>query len=202
MLLTRKKLLVTGIVVACAVSGSFFGATFAGAAGTPPVAAFSSGPAPAATDQSYIDNLASDVAQTAPGATNNNGTPLTSEARDLISNAGPDHDTLGAFPTSSGAVCFEVLAAGACGRVDSSAPFGAGITFGILTTRNGGTRVYGVASDDVAKVDVVINGTDYPATLSNNGFYFALPVGVTSDEIQSVISTWTDGTVHTFPVHG
>lgn len=204
MRLTRRGLLIIGLLVCCATAGTLVGATLAGASGvgTSPVAAFTSSSAPPATDQTFIQGLAADEGTPNPGTSANPvGTPLPAQARDLIANAGPAHDTLGAFPTSSGEVCFEVLGAGDCGNVNGGEPYGAGISFGILGTRTGGTRLYGVASDYVAKVDVEIAGTDYPATLSNNGFYFALPDGITSDHIQSVVATWKDGSVHTYPMH-
>ncbi|HZS29997.1 MAG TPA: hypothetical protein VFA37_01930 [Gaiellaceae bacterium] len=202
----RRKIAILALISSCAVGATLLGAAFAGVStgnGAGPISAFASSSVPTATDESYITELAADVGNVAPGiAPGHNGTPLPDQARDLIENAGAAHDTLGAFPTSTGEVCFEVLAAGDCGRVDGSAAFGTGITFGILSTRSGGTRLYGVAADNVAQVDVEIGGTDYPATLRNNGFYFALPDGVDSGQIQNVVATWTDGTIHKFPMGG
>jgi hypothetical protein len=201
MRLKQKGLLVAGLVGCCAAGGTLAGTKLASGAGTPPIAAFTSASVPTATDQADIQSLAGDLGPVGPNMPNNDGAALTGAARDLISNAGPDHEALGAFPTSSGEVCFEVLAAGTCGKVDGSDPYGAGIVFSILSTRDGGTHVYGVAADKVVKVDVEIDDTEHPATLSNNGFYYALPDGVGSSQIQNVIATWTDGSVHEFPVH-
>lgn len=201
MFLTRKRLLVGGIVVCCAASGGFVGATLASGGQTPSVAAFTSNSAPPAPDPANIQNLADDVGNVPPGATNHDGTPLTGQARALITNVGSAHDTLSAFPTSNGDVCFEVLAAGTCGKADNSGPFGAGITPFILSV-GGVTRVYGAASDSVARVDIEIGGANSAATLGNNGFYYQLPDGVSSSQIEAVIATWKDGSVHTFPVHG
>jgi hypothetical protein len=128
------------------------------------------------------------------------GQPLVGQAHDLIANIGTVHDTLSAFPTSNGDVCFEVRAAGSCGNPNTD-PSGAGITWGILSIRSTGTRVYGVASDEVAKVEVEIGSIDHPATLSDSGFYYQLPDGVAGDDVQQIVATWKDGSVHPVSVH-
>jgi hypothetical protein len=129
---------------------------------------------------------------------NGPGAPLLSEATDLLSNVGAGNDTLSAFPTQKGSVCYQILAAGTCGSVDTPT----GITFSILSTRDAGTRLFGVASDRVTRVEVVIDGIANAAILRENGFYFQLPKGTGSNGVQRVISTLGDGSTHTVEVHG
>lgn len=194
--LNRKRLIVLGLVGCCALSGALAGARLASGGQTQPLAAFSSTTAPSAADPNgFIQSLADDVGNVPPGVTNHMGQPLVGEARNLITNAGAAHDTLSAFPTSTGGVCFEVRAAGSCGN-PSTDPSGAGITWGILSIRSTGTRVYGVASDEVVKVDVEIDGVNHPATLNNSGFYYQVPDGLTGDDVQQIVATWKDGSVH------
>jgi hypothetical protein len=91
-------------------------------------------------------------------------------------------------------VCYEINAAGSCGRVDTST----GITWGILNGGAGGTRVFGVAANKVVKVQVQASGTLYDAVLHDNGIYFELPAGTSEHQLQ-VIATWNDGTTHSVP---
>lgn len=171
-------------------------------AGTLPVAAFGSSTAPPASDPAAVQNLADDVGRVPTGETNGAGAPLTDQARDLVRNVGTSGDTLAAFPTTSGEVCYEVEGNGSCGFVDGRAPYGAGIAFSMLWDRNTGeTRVFGVAADQVKSVDVEIAGVEHPAVLDNNGFYYQLPDGVPDTAVQQILATWTDGSVHAFPVN-
>jgi hypothetical protein len=128
---------------------------------------------------------------------NGPGDPVLTKSADLLSQVGGARDTLSAFPTARGAVCYQILAAGSCGSVDTPS----GITFSILTTRDGGARLFGVSSDRVTKVEVVIDGVAKPAILRNNGFYFQLPTGVGGSSVQRVVSTLSDGSREVVSVH-
>ncbi len=171
----------------------------------PPVSALASSPATLPADSASVQNLADAVIEwnsqsTDPGHAT--GAPLTSDARDLISNIGTADDILGAFPTANGGVCYEILAAGGCGNLNAGPWSNVGFTFSILYTQAGGSRVFGVTSDSVGKIEVETGGVDHPATVSNNGFYYQLPGGVSADQVQQIIATWEDGSVHTFSLQG
>jgi hypothetical protein len=129
------------------------------------------------------------------------GTPLLGAARDLVRGLGSSGDTITAFPTRNGAVCYEIRAAGSCGQLDKWPWSKVGFTFSILYTRDAGTRVFGVVSDRVAAIDVEIGGIEHPAIVQNNAFYYQLPRGDRDEDIQRVIATWDDGTRHPFHVH-
>jgi hypothetical protein len=202
MRLPSKRLLILALASFYAISGALVGASFARGGGSPPVAAFASTSAPPASDPASVGSLSGDVGRVPPGVTNHAGAPLIAQARDLVRDIGTAHDTLAAFPTTSGEVCYEVKGSGSCGFVDDQEPYGAGITFSILWDRSTGeTRIFGVAADQVKTVDVEIGGVDHPATVDNNGFYYRLPDGVSDSQIQQVIATWKDGSLHPFPVH-
>ena len=126
------------------------------------------------------------------------GTPLLGTARDLARGLGFADDTITAFATRHGAICYEIRAAGSCGRLDN----GVGVTFGILYTRDGGTRVFGIAADNVLKVIVVVGGVAHPALIENNAFYYQLPRHKTGADIDELVATWEDGSAHPFHVHG
>lgn len=165
------------------------------------LAAFSSSATASASSSPFVGGLAQDVGRWPAGTTDHAGTAVTSDARTLISDVGTARDTLAAFPTTSGEVCYEIEGSGSCGFLDGRAPYGAGIAFSIAWDRaSGTTRIFGVVGNQVNAVDVEIGGVEYPATLSNNGFYYQLPSGDSSDEIQHVTATWSDGSVHSFPV--
>ena len=184
--------------VACALAGVIAGATMALAGDNhPPVAALlKSDRVPAATPAD-AQNLADAVARwniehprTGPGS------PFTAEATDLLSGVGRERETVTAFRTQRDWVCFQVRAAGTCGRVDTPS----GISFAVLSTRSGGVRLYGVAADQVVRVRVHVNGTARDALFRNNGFYYQLPLGEASSEIEQVVAVWDDGSTHAFPV--
>jgi hypothetical protein len=126
------------------------------------------------------------------------GRPLLAQSKDLLVGVGTRQDTLTAFPTSKGAVCYQILAAGTCGRLDTPT----GITFSILAIRDRGTRLFGVAADDVVRVQVVVDGVAKDAVLRKNGFHYQLVDGSDGSDVQRVISTLADGTIHTVNVHG
>jgi hypothetical protein len=129
---------------------------------------------------------------------NSTGRPVTSRAADLLTNVGSAHDTLTAFPTTKdGVVCFHVLGAGTCGDLGK---FPSHIWAAELWIRGSGGRLFGVAADDVVRVEVEIAGKQNEAILRNNGFYFEMPPGSGGAEIR-VISTLADGSRHAFPGH-
>ena len=200
MLRTRSKF-VAAFVISTMLAGVVAGATLAfvktrGAA-EPPVAALDRAAHPATAQPGYAADLRQAVGRwnnerpsTAPGAPSN---PV-----DLITGIGKASDTLTAFATDRGWVCYEVLAAGSCGRVDLTG----GVTFSILSTRADGVRLYGVAADYVSAVEVETEDVWHPAVLRKNGFYYALPDGRQDSDVQFVRATWTDGSTHLVHVHG
>lgn len=194
--------MVLGLVIVCAAAGTLVGSTLASSNATKaPVAALAAAPAAPPADPASVQNLADAVSRWNAESTdpaNAMGAPLVADARDLISGVGSAHDTVTAFPSANGGVCYEVLAAGSCGRFDRWPWSSVGFTFTILYTRSAGTRVYGIISDSVQKIDVEIAGVAHPAIVSNNAFYYQLPTGLSSDDVQRVVATWKDGSVHTF----
>jgi hypothetical protein len=202
----RRRLFSLVAVLCCAGAGTLFGSTFAhGGTAVPPVSVLANPPETPPADSASVQNLANAVTGWNSQSTDPahaTGAPLTSDARDLMTDVGAAGDTLGAFPTANGGVCYEILAAGGCGNLNAGPWSNLGFTFSILFTQGGGTRVFGVVSDSVAKIDVETGGVDYPATVSGNGFYYQLPYGVSGDQVQQITATWKDGSVHTFSLQG
>ena len=197
MSLRRSRFTICLIIAAVGVC-VLVGAALAFASnGNAPVAALTGGTTAGTAEPANVENMAEAVTRWDREGSDALGAPLTSQAADLLTNVGNENDTLSAFPTASGQVCFEVKAAGTCGRVDTPT----GVTFGILSTRSGGPRLYGVAADQVTRVQVQVNGIRSDALLRNNGFYFQLPAGVGGADVEQVISYWNDGSSHVFPVH-
>lgn len=197
-MLTSKRLLI--LVVALAALGVVGGAAstaFGLQAGSIP-AAFddASGNVQNAADNRSLADAVSGWDREHPNT--GPGEPLLAKSKDLLIGVGARQDTLSAFPTSKGAVCYQILAAGTCGKLDSPS----GITFSILAIRDRGTRLFGVASDEVVRVQVVVDGVARGALLRNNGFHYQLSDGSEGSEVQRVISTFADGTTHSVSVHG
>jgi hypothetical protein len=126
------------------------------------------------------------------------GTPLLGATRDLVTGLGSAGDTITVFPTRNGAVCYEIRAAGSCGRLGN----GVGVVFGILYTRDGGTRIFGVAADNVREISVVVDGVPHRALIKNNAFYYQLPRHKRGADIDELVARWEDGSDHPFHVHG
>lgn len=201
----KAKLVLLTATVVSVVGGAVFGLAMPafGTASTPtPLAAFSNPALPHPADASAAADLAAAVTRWNSDAANSSvsaGVPLIGEARDLATGLGKADDTITAFPTSNGLVCYEIRAAGSCGRVDDEV--GPGFVVSVLYTRDEGTRVFGVVSDAVRSVDVEVAHVTYPATLRGNAFYYDLPSGVSGSSVDSVSATWSDGTVHSLEVH-
>lgn len=146
--------------------------------------------------QSFTDDW-----NTGPAGTRNlNGKPLPADARDLLSGLGPANDTITAFPTSNGAVCYMIEGAGSCTNLNKWPWNTIGFTVGIFSTRNGGTRVFGITDAKVTAINIEIAGVEYPATLGNHAFYYHLPPGIHDSDLQQITATWSDGRTHTMPL--
>jgi hypothetical protein len=185
-----------------AISGTVFGVIASSghtAAPTVPMASLNNQVAPTKNPVDAANLAAASSRWTNEHPNTGPGGALNVPASDLLTNVGAAHDTVTAFATNRGSVCFEIRAAGTCGNLNDSP---AGISVAILATRAGGTRVYGVTSDQVQRVQVDVAGTNGDAQLENNAFYFQLPPGTADSEVQQVVSTWKDGSTHVFHVHG
>jgi hypothetical protein len=195
---TRRKTLVAGLLGAAAVGGVAVAALAgigSGSAPRPPAAALNeTSGALAVTPGDALDladavNRWSDEARRFHGA--GPGIPLPSEARNLLAGVGRAGDTVTAFPTSRGLVCFEIKAAGTCGSLDTPS----GVTWAILSTR-GNSRVFGVASDAVARVQVDVDGLLHDAILRNNAFHYQLATTLDDTAVRGLLVTWRDGSHH------
>jgi hypothetical protein len=160
-----------------------------------------SSPAPPPKDPAEVQSFAQDVPDVPPGVTYRGGKPLPGLARDLLSGLGTAGDTITAFPTSTGAVCYMIQGAGTCANLDKRPWDTVGFTFSIFSTRNGGTRIFGIAADKVVSVGVEVLGSEQPAILENHALYYQLPAGVHESDIQRVTATWNDGSTHSVPFH-
>ncbi len=93
------------------------------------------------------------------------GKPLPARRGILLSGLGPAGDTITAYPTSNGAVCYMIEGAGSCTNLKKWPWNTVGFTFGIFSTHDGGTRIFGIAADKVTAVSVEIAGVEQPAIL-------------------------------------
>jgi hypothetical protein len=159
-----------------------------------------SSPGPPPEDPAEVQAFAQDVPRVPPGVAYEGGAPLPGEARDLATGLGTVGDTITAFPTTSGAVCYMIDGAGSCDNLEKWPWNTVGFAFSIFSTRDGGTRIFGIAADRVAAVSVEIEGVEHPAILENDALYYQLPPGVHESDVEQVVATWRDGSVHSVPV--
>lgn len=184
-----------GVLVVAPVSGASLGRRLVTGLGD-----LWSSPAAPTKYSADVQNMAHSATIEPPGVTYRGGKPLTGKARDLLSGLGTAGDTITAYPTSNGAVCYMIQGAGSCANVAKWPWSTVGFTFSIFSTRSGGTRVFGIASDKVASMSVVIAGVAQPALLENHALYYHLPPDVHESDIQQVRATWSDGSTHSVPL--
>jgi hypothetical protein len=194
----NRTRLVVGLLCASALGGAAVGALAGigrGSAPRPPAAALNDPSGTLAVTPSDALDLASAVNRWNDEAARFHGpgpgTPLAAQARNLLTGVGSAGDTLTAFPTSHGLVCFEIKSAGTCGSLNSPS----GVTWAILSTR-GNSRVFGVASDAVARVQVDVNGVLRDATLRNNAYDYQLASHLDDRAVRGLLVSWTDGSQH------
>ncbi len=117
--------------------------------------------------------------------------------RTLLSTAGW---TLAAAPTKKGRVCGAVLDADgtftAGGCVDRFTPE-LPVVPNVARVGSGATFVYGLASDSVKAVAVVVNGAKRQTTLQNDAFFFQPS---SDSSIGGVVATLADGSRVTVPL--
>ena len=110
-----------------------------------------------------------------------------------------------AFP-SNGGICYSLTpqdrsnaGGGYCFVPGNRAASGsvAGLHFSALAfwsdipEGNGGVQVFGVAYDDVSRIDVLVSGEWRPAELANNGFFLDVPAAA-RDDVTVVRATLAD----------
>jgi hypothetical protein len=135
-----------------------------------------------------------------PGADADQGSPVSSDVHELMSGLGLDHAGLYAYPTTSGSVCVvatEPVPVGTC--VDTFDQPTTPIAVDVYSEVGVPPSVMGIAPNDVTGVEVVVNGVDEPATVSDNGVYYQAPAGTSADAITGVVAEYADGTSETQP---
>jgi hypothetical protein len=120
----------------------------------------------------------------------------------LLQNVGVSRRTLYAFPTDRGRVCFALTDVGAGCTDGFSNAVPVNVTVGKPDGKPTGSGepivVWGIASNAVKQINVVINGSSHAATLSRNAFFYQLSSNATSaEEVQSLVVTLRGGATRT-----
>jgi hypothetical protein len=198
MIRSRKNFFVAGLAVA-SVGAAIWAVAAPGRGSELRASALAESPTGRATPSPDTRNLAEAVerwhAESSALNREGPGKPVLERAKPLLSNVGRERDTLTAFPTTNGVVCFEIRAAGTCGKLDTPT----GIAWAILSTR-GSTRVFGIVADEVSRVTVNVDGTDHRALLRSNAFFYELDEGVSESAIRSIASTSKAGSTRTITI--
>jgi hypothetical protein len=172
----RKRLLVPAIAVfAAAFAGGMLAVR--GSANQPPPPGVSAGVS-ALERLPAASNLPPQVVrfvEFAATARATNPEQAKARVRRLRSHLGRTDADLYAFRTSGGATCFVLVGeVGACPKsADDGSP-------GLQWTIGGGhddvpSSLVGIASDDVTRVDLAVDGTDIPVSLRNNVAFAEYP---------------------------
>ena len=118
------------------------------------------------------------------------GDVVHEEGRLLLAGLGGEEDKLYAAPTRNDQVAHELLpnGGGGCGS-----PGPDGLHMGWTQTERGDLVVYGLVSDEVAAVDVVVGGVTHEARMGENAFGLRLEQTHDSD-LERVVLRRRDGT--------
>ena len=168
----------------------------------------SAGPVPA--------GIAREAASLAKGAPP--GTPdlprgvLVHQGQLLLSNLGPKHRAIYAFPTRNGEVCYVISGHGPA-RVRGGLGSGCKRAFivGEPASMDGGTFYFpptsgppaemaGLTRDGVARVQVVLNGSAHDATFGRDAWYYRVPSNqIPATAATELIVTLGDGSTKAVP---
>jgi len=118
------------------------------------------------------------------------------ESRLLLEHLGPRNVSFWAVPTASGNVCL-LFDGGADGCADSFAY--SPVLWSLFDPDRLGSgepfTVYGIAPDDVNRIDVAVDGVLHRTLLKNNAFYYRLPDARALP--QRIVVSFADGTSET-----
>jgi hypothetical protein len=124
------------------------------------------------------------------------GEPLLNESRLLLADLGPQNARLYAVPTSTGKVCL-VFSGGLTGCEESFA--NSPMSWSLFDPDRLGSgepfTLYGMAPDDVNRVQVAVEGVLHRALLKNNAFYYRLSDARALP--QKIVVSFVDGTSET-----
>ena len=128
------------------------------------------------------------------------GVPRLAAARLLLSGLGADSSAFYAAPTSKGQVCL-VVTHGPEGCTDRLPDHG--VTWGEFDPDRLGSgdpiAVYGLAANDVVRVEVALGTRTERARLANNAFFFQ-PATPDAAGPTALIVTHRDGSAHRIPI--
>jgi hypothetical protein len=117
----------------------------------------------------------------------------TAGSRLLLDGLGSKRMSLYALPTTKGKACFVVRGAGgACASPNEP------ISWGMLVPPEGvagNPIIAGLARDDVARIDLLVNGAREPATLGSNGFFYEAHDGLFPSAIVITFENGSSSTV-------
>jgi hypothetical protein len=127
------------------------------------------------------------------------GRVRTSKGRLLLSKLGPDRRSIYAFPTTKGAVCFNVtgIVEGSCMRAFRVGEPAALV--GAIFYDPGGdhAELAGITKDGVRRVQVLVHGRPHAAVFGHDAWYYRLPRGLPMAAAKKLIVTLKNGSTKT-----
>jgi hypothetical protein len=131
------------------------------------------------------------------------GRVRASKGRLLLSRLGPKHRSIYVFPTTKGAVCFDItrLSEGCMKAflVGEPATLDGGI-FRYPPTSGPPAEMAGLTKDGVRRVQVVIHGTPRKAVLGHDAWYYRFPNNrIPATAATKLLLTLRDGSTKTIP---
>lgn len=140
------------------------------------------------------------------------GTVIAKHGRLLLSDLGPKHRSIYAFPTTRGEVCYVITGHGPA-RIRGGLGSGCKKAFlvGEPASIDGGSLYFpptsgppaelaGLTKDGVRRVQVVVHGTPHRAVFGHDAWYFRFPNNHTSPTAaKKLVVTLEDGSTKTVP---
>jgi hypothetical protein len=118
--------------------------------------------------------------------------PAGAESRSMQVFSSPPSGPVYALPAANG---FAIVTGAGGGTVAGTLSDGNPIAGGVVYSSGSPGWLFGVASNDVASIDVIIGQATYKATLVGNGYYWVAPDASTDIRSATLLTHLKDGSV-------
>jgi hypothetical protein len=118
--------------------------------------------------------------------------PANAVSRSMQVFSSPLSGPVYALPAANG---FAIVTAGGGGTVAGTLNDSNPIAGGVVYSSGSPGWLFGIASNDVAAIDVVVGGTTYKATLVGNGYYWVAPDASTDVRSATLLTHLKNGSV-------
>ena len=136
-----------------------------------------------------------------PGSNRSTGSRFRRDAKDLLSDLGPASDTITAFPTSNGTVCYMIHGAGTCVNLQWWPWNTIGFTSASSLRTPAGHEFSASPPPRSRRWASKSPASSIPRSLEFTPSTTTYLRSVQESDLQQVTATWSDGSTHTMPLH-